>query len=36
MILGEILSILPLLNQLNLYTGAIIDNLKIYLEALNG
>jgi hypothetical protein len=35
MILGEIISIYPLMNQLNLYIGIVVDQVKFYLENLN-
>lgn len=35
MILGEIMSIYPLMNQLNIYLGYLLDQLKFYLENLN-
>ena len=32
--IGEIFSIYPLLNQINLYIGIVVDQLKFYLENL--
>lgn len=36
MIIGEIFSIYPLINQLNLYINIVVDQVKFYLETLNG
>jgi hypothetical protein len=34
MIIGEIFSIYPLLNQINLYLSIVADQLKFYLETM--
>jgi hypothetical protein len=36
MIIGEMISVYPLINQLNMLINILVDHLKIYLEAVNG
>jgi hypothetical protein len=36
MIIGELMSVYPLMNQLSLLISIVVEQLKVYLEAMNG
>lgn len=36
MIIGELMSVYPLITQLNVLISIIVEQLKVYLEAMNG